>query len=41
MTTEVDQTGAHHLLEVGGDDGGGGVVTKPDGGVSPLGGLGE
>ena len=40
MTTEVDQAGAHHVLEVGGDDGGGGVMTKPDSGVRLMGRLG-
>ena len=41
VTTEVDQAGAHHVLEVGGDDGGGGVMTKPDSGVRLMGRLGE
>ena len=40
MTTEVDQPGPHHILEVRGDDGGGGVVTKPDSGVRLMGRLG-
>ena len=34
MTTEVHQTRPHHLPEARGEDGTGGVVTKPDGGVS-------
>ena len=41
VTTEVDEAGAHHILQVRGgrDDGGGGVVTKPDGRVRLLGRL--
>ena len=43
VTTEVDQAGAHHGLQVRGrrDDGGGGVVTKPDSTVRLMGRLRE
>ena len=41
VTTEVDQAGAHHVLKVGGDDGGSGIMTKPDSGVRLMGRLGE
>ena len=42
MTTEIDQTIAHHLPQPGvmGHDGGGGVVTEPDSGVRLMGRLG-
>lgn len=43
VATEVDQAGAHHGLQVRGrrDDGGGGVVTKPDSTVRLMGRLWE
>ena len=31
MTTEIDQARPHHLPQTRGEDGTGGIVTKPDG----------
>ena len=39
VPTEIHQARPHHLLQARGDDSVGGVVTKPDGGVSFMGGL--
>ena len=39
VPTDIHQARPHHLLQTRRDDSVGGVVTKPDGGVSFMGGL--